>query len=136
MQLITQRHLDALPDSPLKTHIQQRFGQISEDTDVPPNLVLVAATDDVTGPDYAFVGSNGLLSDLFEQHAPRHPEFCRVLEWAAYISSVQIYEALILLHDEDGFLIMIPEITVEAHPDLKWVLTDKSQGGLSDPQPM
>jgi hypothetical protein len=67
MQLIThQNHIDALPGSNLKTHITARFNQLSEDTDVPPNLVLAEQDDDITGSDYAFVGPNGLLSDLFK----------------------------------------------------------------------
>ena len=45
-----------LPRSELKTHIQARFDQLSEDTDIPPNLILVENGDDITGPDYAFVG--------------------------------------------------------------------------------
>ena len=41
MQLIThQSHLDALPVSDLKIHLQARYNQLSEDTNVPPNLVL------------------------------------------------------------------------------------------------
>ena len=63
MQLITHtQHLDAIPPSPIKTHIQSRFDQLSEDTDVPPNIILVEATDDITGPDYAFIEARGLLS--------------------------------------------------------------------------
>jgi hypothetical protein len=137
MRLIThQTHLDALPASDLKTHITARFDQLSEDTDVPPNIVLVEEGDDVTGPDYAFVGPDGLLSDLFEEHAPGHPEFSRPYEWVSHLPSLQLYEALLLLNNEDGFWIFIPEAIVEAHPDLHWVLTDESQGGLSDPQPL
>ena len=137
MRLITHRsHLDALPASPLKDHITSRFDQLSEDTDVPPNLMLVECGDDITGPDYAFVGNQGLLSDLFEEHAPEHPEFVRSYEWVSYLPSSQLYEALLLVNSEDGYWIVIPEVIVEANPDLKWVLTDKSQGGLSDPQPL
>ena len=63
MQLITHRsHLDALPPSDLKIHLQARYNQLSEDTDVPPNLVLVDRGDEITGPDYAFVGLIGLMS--------------------------------------------------------------------------
>jgi hypothetical protein len=66
VQLIThQKHIDRLPDSHLKAHIQARFDQLSEDTDVPPNLTLVEAVDDITGRDYAFVGNNGLLLRFF-----------------------------------------------------------------------
>ena len=135
MRLITHpSHLDALPASDLKAHITARFDQLSEDTDVPPNIILVEANDDVTGPDYAFVGSKGLLSDLFEEHRPDHPEFARPYEHISKISS--LYEVLLLVNNEDGYWIIIPEAIVEAHPDLKWVLTDESQGGLSDPQPL
>ena len=89
MRLITHRsHLDALPESPLKTHITARFDQLSEDTDVPPNLILVETDDDVTGPNYAFVGPRGLLSDLFEEHQPGHPEFVRPYEHISRISSL------------------------------------------------
>ena len=57
MQLITHRsHQNALPASPIKAHIAARFNQLSEDTDVPPNIVLVEENNDITGPDYAFVG--------------------------------------------------------------------------------
>jgi hypothetical protein len=125
-----------LPESPLKSHIQSRFNQLSEDTDVPPNIVLVEATDDVTGPDYAFVGPQGLLSDLFEEHEPGHPEFSRPYEWVSHLPKLRLYEALYLVNGEDGYWIIIPEEIVEAHPDLKWVLTDESQGGLSLSQPL
>ena len=48
MQLITHRsHLDDLPASPFKTHIQARFDQLSEDSDVPPNIILVEEDDDI-----------------------------------------------------------------------------------------
>ena len=137
MQLITHHtQLDALPESLLKAHITARYDQLSEDTDVPPNLVLVEESDDITGPDYAFVGPRGLLSDLFDEHEPGHPEFARPYEWASHLPDLQIYEILLLINNEDGYWIMIPESIVEAHPDLKWVLTDDSQGGLSAPQPL
>ena len=87
MQLITHRsHLDALPTNTLKTHIQKRFDQLSEDTDVPPNIVLVEDGDGITGPDFAFVGPRGLLSDLFEEHQPGHTRFARPYEWASYLT--------------------------------------------------
>jgi len=137
MRLITHRsHLDALPASDLKIHIQSRFDQLTEDTDVPPNIVLVEANDDITGPDYAFVGSRGLLSDLFEEHRPGHPDFVRPYEWASHLPELRLYETLLLVNNEDGYWILISEAIVGLHPDLKWVLTDESQGGLSYPQPL
>ena len=138
MQLIThQSHLDALPESPLKAHIQKRFDQLAEDTDVPPNIVLVEDGDDITGPAFAFIGPRGLLTDLFEEHEPGHPEFARPYEWASYLPPLKLFEVLLLTASgEDGYLILIPQAIVEAHPDLKWILTDEHQGGLSDPQPL
>ena len=128
--------IDRLPTSELKAHIQFRFNQLSEDTDVPPNIILVENGDDITGPDYAFVGPRSLLTDLFDEHEPGHPEFARPYEWASHIPALHIYEALLLANNEDGYWILIPESIVEAHPDLNWVLTDEHQGGLSDPQPL
>jgi hypothetical protein len=137
MQLITHRsHLDALPASPIKTHIRTRFDQLAEDTDVPPNIILVENGDDITGLDYAFIGPDGLLSDLFEEHEPGHPVFARPYEWASHIPELHIYEALLLINNEDGILVIIPEAIVDAHPDLKWILTSEEQGGLTDPQPL
>ena len=137
VQLITpQSHIDQLPASPLKIHIQARFDQLSEDTDVPPNLVLVEDNDDITGPDYAFVGNNGLLSDLYEEFSPGETGFVRPFEWVSYLPSLQLYEALLLVNNEDGYWILIPETVVDSHPDLHWVLTAEELGGLSEPQPL
>jgi hypothetical protein len=50
---------------------------------------------------------------------------------------LKLLEAFLLTASgEYGYLILIPEAVVEAHPDLKWILTAESQGGLSDPQPL
>ena len=136
MLITHQSHIDQLPESPLKVHIQARFDQLSEDTDVPPNLILVEAADDVTGPDFAFVGDNGLLSDLFEEFSPGETGFVRPFEWASYLPSLQLYEVLLLVNNEDGYWILIPEAIVDSHPDLNWVLTSKELGGLSPPQPI
>ena len=133
MQLITnQSHLDALSASDLKAHIWARFDQLSEDTDVPPNIVLVEDGDNITGRNYSFVSEdNGLLGagDVSS------PQYYRPYENVSYLPGLQLYEVLLLVNNEDGYWILIPEEIVEAHPDLKWVLTDESQGGLSDPQP-
>jgi len=137
MRLIThQSHLDAIPASDLKIHLQARYNQLSEDTDVPPNIVLVEANDDITGPDYAFVGNRGLLSDLMETHEPRRPEFFRPYEFVSLIQELAVFELLNLVNGEDAFWIYISKSIADANADLKWVLTDESQGGLSNPQPL
>lgn len=89
MRLITQQsHLDQLSTSPLRDHIQKRFDQLSEDTDVPPNLILVEAYEDITGSDYAFVGNNGLLSDLFEEVSLGETGFVRPFEGVSFLTSL------------------------------------------------
>ena len=93
MQLIThQSHLDELPRSDISDLITARFQQLTEDTDVPPNIVLVESNDDITGPDYAFVDPRRLLSDLFEVHKPRHPEFARPYEWGSFIPERETFD--------------------------------------------
>ena len=130
MQLITHRsHLDALPTSELKSKIQRLFTLLSEDTDVPPNIVLVEEDDDIVGPDYAFVGPRGLLSDLFEEHEPGHHEFARPYEWVSYLPELHIYEVLLLINNEDGYWITIPESIVEVHPPLCQVGVDRRKSG-------
>ena len=123
-----------LPESPLKSHIQARFDQLSEDTDVPPNFILVESGDDITGPNYSFVSEdNGLLGD----GDIGSPQYCRPYENVSYLPELHLYEALYLVNGEDGYWIIIPASSiVDAHPDLEWVLTDESQGGLSPPQPL
>ncbi len=136
MNLLThQIHINQLPDSPLKTHIQRRYDSLAFETDIPPNIILVEPNDDITGADYAFIGNLGLVSDLTEEYWPRESGFVRPYEWVSYHPELQLYECLLLLNGEDGYWILIPEAMVEAHPDLKWVLTDDGQGGLSEPQP-
>ena len=135
MQLIShQIHLNKLLESPLKTHIQKLYDQLTFETDVPPNIILVESGDDITGPDYAFVGSVGLLSDLFEESNPGETGFVRPYEHVSKISS--LYEVLLLVNNEDGYWILIPESVVDSHPDMKWVLTSEEAGGLSTPQPL
>jgi hypothetical protein len=137
VQLITHRpHLDALPASPLKTHITARFDQLSEDSDVPPNLVFVESGGVVTGPDFAFVGNNGLLSDLYEEFSPGETGFIRPFEWVSHLPDLGIYEMLLLVNGEDGYFIFVPETVVDSHSDLHWVLTAEELGGLSEPQPL
>jgi hypothetical protein len=137
MQLITHRnHLDALPTSDLKIHLQARFDQLSEDTDVPPNIILVEATDDVTGQDYAFVGPNGLLSDLFEEFSPGEPGFVRPYEWVCHIPETHLYEALYLEGYDLGYLLLVDEDILNSHSQLKWIFTAPELGGLSEPQPL
>ena len=117
-------HIDALPDSPFKTFITKRYQQQSEETDIPPIILLVEPADDITGPDFAFIGNRGLLSDLYEEHASGEPGFIRPFEHCGYWPDLKLYELLFLQNYDDGYWLLIPEAIVESHPDLKWVLTE------------
>jgi hypothetical protein len=133
MQLIThQSHLEALPASPIKTHIQKRFDQLSEDTDVPPLIFLLEKLDNPTSPEFSFLGSAGMCSDLFGSCRPGDPDFAPVFEWVSYLSDLKVYEMLYLEADL-GYLLIVPEEVVEAHPDLEAVIESQV---LSDPQPL
>ena len=137
MQLIThQIHINKLPESPLKTHIQSRYDSLTFETDMPPNIIVVEKTDDIFSPQYAFIGNRGLLSDLYEKHEPREDGFTRPYEWVFHHAELKLYELMLLQHSEDGYFILIPDDVAEAHPDLKWVLTAEELGGLSEPQPL
>ena len=119
--------MTALPPSPLRNHLTDKYNDLVEtEDDLPPIFVIVEEDDDITGPDYAFVSDNGLLGDgdtLGFYQAVTH-------------LSLNMYELLFLVNGEDGYWIYVSETIAEANPDLKWVLTDDSQGGLFDPQPL
>ena len=133
MQLITHRsHIDQLPESFIKDHITARFDQLSEDTDVPPNILLLHRNDIPRSSELIFLGSAGMCSDLFETHQPGHQEFTPVFEWISYLPNLKIYEMLYLEADL-GYLLIVPEEVVEAHPDLGTVVDSQ---GLSALQPL
>ena len=127
---------NALPESSLKAHVQKRYRQLTFETDILPNIILVEEGDNITGPGYAFVGNRGLLSDLYEENGPGEHNFSRPFENVSFLEHVKLFEALLLISNEDGYWTMIPETVVEAHPDLHYILTSEEQGGLSPPQPL
>ena len=125
MKLFThQSQLDALPQSPLKNHLIARYDDLVEtEDDLPPLFVIVEEDDDITGPDYAFVqlGDGDTLGTY---------------EAVTHLPNQNMYELLFLVNGEDAFWIYISKSIADANADLKWVLTDESQCGLSDPQPL
>lgn len=136
MQLFTSlSQIETLEPSNLREYLDQCYRTLYEDG-LGPVFVIVEKTDRVDGPDFFFIGNRGLLSDLYEERAPKEDGFTRPYEWVSYLPELELYEVLLLTHGEDAFWILIPGAFVEAHPDLKWVLTDESQGGLSVPQPL
>ncbi len=136
MQLFTSLpQINSLPASDLKEHLEHRYRTLYED-DLGPVFIVVDSVKEITGNNFSFIGSNGLISGLWDQHTPRHPEFVRPYEWVCYLPELHLYDALYLVNGEDGYWILIPEDIVEAHRVLKWVLTAPELGGLSDPQPL
>jgi hypothetical protein len=127
--------IETLEPSNLKEHLDHCYRTLYEDG-IGPVFVIVEKTDRIDGPDFSFIGNRGLLSDLYEDRAPKEDGFTRPYEWVSHLPELQLYVAMYLVNGEDGYWILIPEAVVEAHPDLKWVLTDESQGGLSEPQPL
>lgn len=72
-----------IPDE-LTDFIIRRFDQLAQETDVPPIIILVKPGDDITGPDHAFIGPQGLLSDLYEEYDPLDPGLVRPYEWVSH----------------------------------------------------
>ena len=136
MQTLTERNqIISYPETPLRDHLLRYYDLLYEDQ-MGPVFVVGKLGDNIVGPDYAFVGSRGLLSDLFDEHQPGHPDFSRPYEWVSHLPELQLYETLLLLNNEDGYWIIIPEAIVETRSDLRSVLTSEEQGGLSPPQPL
>jgi hypothetical protein len=125
---------ESIPEE-LTDFIIRRFDSIAQETDVPP--IIICAFDpeeDISGPSFAFAGSRGLVSDLFDEHEPGQPGFVRPYEWVSHHEDLQLYEMLLLQDPDNGYWILVSANVVEQNESLKWVLTDPSQGGLSEPQ--
>jgi len=133
MQLITHRsHLDALPASDLKTHIQKRFDQLSEDTDLPPTILVLFPDTDLQGPELNFLGESGVYSDMLGEHRLGESGFQPVFEWISFDSSVPVYEML-FLEGDFGYTFIFEPSVVDAHPRLKALIDSQP---LSPPQPL
>lgn len=71
MKLITHNsHMDTRPASDFKFYITRRFSQLSEDSDVPPTMILLEPTDDLRSPEFQFIGPQGMFSDLLDENLP------------------------------------------------------------------
>lgn len=133
MQLISHRsQIAAIPESPLRDHIQARFGQLFEDTDVPPTIIILTPDTDLESPELSFLGETGIYSDMFNKHQPGEQDFRPVFEWISFDPSVPVYEMLYLEGDLGYTFIFGPEV-VDAHPKLKAVVDSQP---LSPPQPL
>lgn len=133
MQLIThQHHLNALPESPIKRHVQKRFDQLTEDTDLPPTIMVLFPDSVLQGSEVSFLGESGIYSDLFGKSQPGDPDFQSVFDWISYDPGVPVFEMLYLEGDLGYTLIFGPEV-VDTHPRLKAVIDSQP---LSSPQPL
>lgn len=132
MQRISHRnHINADIPAELNDFIHRRYEQLVEDSggEVIPIIILVEPGDNISGSDYAFIGPQGLLSDLYEEFDPLEPGFIRPYEWVSYWPDLGIYECLYLQDPDNGYWILIPDVVVEKNANLKWVLTDETLGG-------
>ncbi len=125
-------HIDQISPSSLREHIQARFNQLSEDTDIPPSLILMELTDDPRNSNLCFIGSNGFLSDQNDQCQPGEEGFESPFQWISRHQNLKIWEVLYLEFDMGTWLI-IPDEVAESNPELLLALTAQE---LSDPQPL
>ena len=125
-------HIDHLPPDPISKLAAARFRQLSEDTDLPPCIILMDPLDNPRNSEFFFIGSNGLVSDLYDEHKPGEEGFTSPFEWISRLPDLKIWEVLYLEFDMGTYLI-IPDKVADSSPELLLALTAL---GLSDPQPL
>jgi len=54
-------------------------------------IILVKPEDDITGPDYTFLGNRGLLLDSYEESSSGDPAFVRPCEWVSHWSDLGVW---------------------------------------------
>ena len=113
MQIINNLdQLNALPPSPLRNHLLAQYNDLVEtEDDVPALFIIVEPTDEITGPDYAFVSSNGLLGDGDQLY-----------ESITHLPKVNAHELLLLLNGEDAYFIYVPDAASFGNPALARLL--------------
>jgi hypothetical protein len=114
MKIITHlNQLNALPRTPLRDHLVTKFDDLVEtEDDIPPIFIIVKPSDDLTGPDYAFVSlSNGLLGDDD-----------RPYESITHLPDINAHELLLLLNSEDAYWIYVPDAASFGNPALDRLL--------------
>ena len=110
-----QSHLDVLLASKIMQFLQSKLKQNTEETDVPVTICILESDNDPNSPDFQFIGSNGLTSDLYDEHHPSDDFFQNCFDWVHHDFEHQFYIALHLAHGEFGTYLIIPE---DCHPDL------------------
>jgi hypothetical protein len=117
VKLINHRNqLDALPPTALKNCIATRYQDLVEtEDDLPPIFVIVEEDDDITGPDYAFVSSNGLLGDDDQPY-----------ESITHLRDINTHELLLLLNGEDAYFIYVLDAASFGSPALVRLLNSST----------
>ena len=106
--------LDKTSDSRLQDHLLRQFDDLVEtDEDPLPIFIIVESSDDITGPDYAFVSDNGLLGDD-DNPAP--------YESITHLRTLNVFRLLLLLNGEDGYWIYVPDVVAFENPALASLL--------------
>jgi hypothetical protein len=121
--------IETVPDPHTRAFLLDRRRLLTTDGEYDPEedggFLIVEAEDDVHR-DFAFIGSRGLLSDLFEEHPPFTDGFSSPFEYAFHHPQFALHELYLQLNDTRCVVILIPEAVVEAHPDLRRLLNDLS----------
>jgi hypothetical protein len=119
MQVITNLdQLNALPPSPLRNHLTDKYNDLVEtEDDLPPIFIIVEPKDNLSGPDFAFVSDNGLLGDEGDSNP---------YESIAPLPELGVLELLCLLNGEDGYWIYITTSTVKGNPALARLLNSST----------
>jgi hypothetical protein len=114
MKIITTRdQINALTPSPLHNHLIAQYDDLVEtEDDLPPIFIIVESSDNINGPDYAFVSDNGLLGD----------DGLNPYESITHLPDIDAHELLLLLNGEDAYWIYVPDAAVESNPALARLL--------------
>jgi hypothetical protein len=132
MQLVTHKsQLDHLKPCPVSSHISARFYQLSEDTDLPPCIILVEPDDDLTGPAYSLLGDYGVFTNIYGTSVLSEDNNISIFDSIAYLPTAAVFEML-YIEGGLGYWFVVPDEVVKKQPRLKTMIDSQE---LSHPQP-
>lgn len=107
------QQLSHLPIGPILDFLLNRQALLGDDYSLEHDggFLIVEATDDIHS-DFPFIGSNGLLSDLFDDT----DDFCSPFEYASHHPG--LWEVYLQLNDAKALVILVPDEVAHAHSDL------------------
>ena len=123
---ITQwEQINTVPDSLVRAFLLDRQRLLTTDgeydLEIDGGFLIVEAEDDPES-DFTFIGSNGLLSDLFEEHPPFTDGFSSPFEYAQHHPQFSLHELYLQLNDTKGLVIILPDAVVKNHRELQLLL--------------